>query len=79
MDLLPAQYNFSGIEIRCIFVLQRKIKDRILAIEGENKDDKATSARLEELGLLDLAMDRHISQTVRRQEEEKLKSDEDNT
>jgi predicted transcriptional regulator len=68
MNLLPKEYDFRGVEIPCAYLLQTRIKERIDAIEGEGNTDKTTKARLEELCLLNLALDHHISITVREQE-----------
>jgi hypothetical protein len=68
MNLLPKEYDFKGVEIPCAYILQSRIRERIEAMEGEQTNDKGTKFRIEELGLLDLALDVHISSTVREQE-----------
>jgi hypothetical protein len=67
MNLLPKEYDFTGIEIPCAYAIQSRIRERIEALEGAA--DPAVKAGVEELALLDLSLDRHISKTVKEQEQ----------
>jgi hypothetical protein len=71
MNLLPEQYDFAGLDIHAAQLIQMKIRDRQDYLEGcmsQSPNEAGDKAVCEELSLMDLALDRHISKTIREEE-----------
>jgi hypothetical protein len=73
MNLLPPEYDFSGIGIHEAMIFQARIRMRVKTLEEEEKQTAATRAIIEELSGLDLALDKHISEEVRHAENDKTR------
>lgn len=69
-SLIPQEYDFSGLDIHQALTFQDRINERIEALR-ESQEKKLTPI-IEELEILSLALDNHISQEIKRQETEKF-------
>ena len=72
MNLLPQEYDWTGLDIHNAFAVQSRIRMRIETIE-EAKETGSKKAVLEELAVLDLSLSQYISDEVRHQENDRTR------
>ena len=72
-SLIPQEYEFSDIGTHESMIFQARINERIEALKEAKKQTSAVQAITEELEILSLSLDFHISQEIRRQETDKTR------
>jgi hypothetical protein len=71
-SLIPEEYDFEGVGIHESLTFQARINERIETLR-EIQETKQVLAVIDELQILSLAIDNHISADVKRQETDRAR------